>query len=102
MAASTMFITFYSYKGGVGRTTALANVACLLASDQEHPQKVLVWDFDLEAPGLHRIFPPREPQRYGFVDMAYQYTESGSMPCVESFTYQSEVKGIDVRTAGMV
>lgn len=97
-----MFITFYSYKGGVGRTTALANVACLLALDQEHPQRVLVWDFDLEAPGLHRIFQPRAPQRYGFVDLVYQYTESGSMPCVDSFIYQSEVKGIDVLPAGMV
>src|SRR5207253_1291445 len=91
-----------SYKGGVGRTTALANVACLLALDPEHPQKVLVWDFDLEAPGLHRIFPPREPQRYGFVDLAYMYTESGSMPSVDSFIYQSEVKGIDVLPAGIV
>jgi MinD-like ATPase involved in chromosome partitioning or flagellar assembly/tetratricopeptide (TPR) repeat protein len=97
-----MFITFYSYKGGVGRTTALANVACLLALDPEHPQKVLVWDFDLEAPGLHRIFPPREPQRYGFVDLAYMYTESGSMPSVDSFIYQSEIKGIDVLPAGIV
>src|SRR3990172_10784009 len=44
-------ITFYSYKGGVGRSLALANVATLLA---QHGKKVLVIDFDLEAPGLHR------------------------------------------------
>jgi cellulose biosynthesis protein BcsQ len=48
-------ITFYSYKGGTGRTMALANVACLLADTAP----VLVVDWDLEAPGLHRFFPPR-------------------------------------------
>src|SRR5918911_3575364 len=48
-------ITFYSYKGGTGRSMALANVACLLA--QMHPaDKVLMIDWDLEAPGLHRYF----------------------------------------------
>jgi MinD-like ATPase involved in chromosome partitioning or flagellar assembly len=46
-------ITFYSYKGGVGRSMALANVATLLA---HAGQRVLAIDFDLEAPGLHRYF----------------------------------------------
>lgn len=45
--------TFYSYKGGVGRSMALANVATLLASSGH---KVLMVDFDLEAPGLERYF----------------------------------------------
>jgi len=97
-----MFITFYSYKGGVGRTTALANIACLLAGDQEYPQKVLVWDFDLEAPGLHRVFPARERQWYGFVDLVHQYVQYGSMPGIDSFIYSSEVKGVDVLPAGML
>ena len=52
-------ITFYSYKGGTGRTMALANVACLLAEAIGAAQRVLVVDWDLEAPGLHRFFPPR-------------------------------------------
>lgn len=46
-------ISFYSYKGGVGRTMALANVAVLLA---QRGHRVLAVDFDLEAPGLHRYF----------------------------------------------
>lgn len=46
-------ITFYSYKGGVGRTLALANVAALLAI---WGYKVLCVDWDLEAPGLHLYF----------------------------------------------
>ncbi len=51
-------ITFYSYKGGVGRSMALANVACILADEQSkiNGRGVLVVDCDLEAPGLHRYF----------------------------------------------
>ncbi len=52
-------ITFYSYKGGTGRTMALANVACLLAEGLTQSQRILVVDWDLEAPGLHRFLPPR-------------------------------------------
>src|SRR5213592_3772260 len=48
-------ITFYSYKGGTGRSMALANVAWILASAGK---KVLTIDWDLEAPGLHRYFFP--------------------------------------------
>jgi len=48
-------ITFYSYKGGTGRTMALANIACLFAK-QKPGNKVLMIDWDLEAPGLHRFF----------------------------------------------
>ncbi|MFI5914871.1 FxSxx-COOH system tetratricopeptide repeat protein [Dactylosporangium sp. NPDC051541] len=48
-------ITFYSYKGGTGRTMALANVAWILAANG---YKVLVADWDLEAPGLPRFFRP--------------------------------------------
>jgi MinD-like ATPase involved in chromosome partitioning or flagellar assembly len=51
-------ITFYSYKGGTGRTMALANTACLLAEQQSNVKGkgVLMIDWDLEAPGLHRYF----------------------------------------------
>ncbi|WP_409000446.1 FxSxx-COOH system tetratricopeptide repeat protein [Streptomyces europaeiscabiei] len=48
-------ITFYSYKGGTGRTMALANTAWILASSGK---RVLTIDWDLEAPGLHRFFKP--------------------------------------------
>ena len=49
-------ITFYSYKGGTGRTMALANVACLLAQQRDRLKPVLAIDWDLEAPGLHLFF----------------------------------------------
>ena len=46
-------ITFYSYKGGVGRSMAMVNIACLMAKQKK---KVLLIDWDLEAPGLHSFF----------------------------------------------
>lgn len=46
-------VTFYSFKGGTGRTMALANIAVLAARSNK---KVLLIDWDLEAPGLHRYF----------------------------------------------
>ncbi|WP_396271115.1 KGGVGR-motif variant AAA ATPase [Ideonella sp.] len=44
-------ISFYSYKGGVGRTLLAANMAVALAREG----RTLLWDMDVEAPGLHNI-----------------------------------------------
>ena len=53
-----MIYTFYSYKGGVGRSMALANVAeCFYLQGL----KVLMIDWDLEAPGLEAFFYDPEP-----------------------------------------
>ena len=46
-------VTFYSFKGGVGRTMAMANVAFIAAMNG---MRVLVMDWDLEAPGLAYYF----------------------------------------------
>ncbi|MEZ5589270.1 MAG: tetratricopeptide repeat protein [Gammaproteobacteria bacterium] len=54
-------VTFYSFKGGVGRSMALANIAVLLA---RAGKKVLCVDWDLEAPGLDhylRSVPRAQP-----------------------------------------
>jgi cellulose biosynthesis protein BcsQ len=48
-------VTFYSYKGGTGRSMALANTAWILAASG---YRVAVIDWDLEAPGLHRYLRP--------------------------------------------
>jgi cellulose biosynthesis protein BcsQ/type II secretory pathway pseudopilin PulG len=56
---SGQIITFYSYKGGTGRTMALANIGCLLASQLSNQDKILMIDWDLEAPGLHQYFKDR-------------------------------------------
>ncbi len=48
------FVTFYSFKGGVGRSMALINTAGNLAG---RGFRVLVVDLDLEAPGLSYLNP---------------------------------------------
>jgi cellulose biosynthesis protein BcsQ len=70
-------ITFYSYKGGTGRTMALANAAWLLAANGK---RVLTVDWDLEAPGLARFFHPFLDQTAleastGIVDLIHEYRE---------------------------
>jgi MinD-like ATPase involved in chromosome partitioning or flagellar assembly len=55
-------VTFYSYKGGVGRTFALADVAIMLA---RWGYSVLCVDWDLEAPGLHAFFRDQLPAEPG-------------------------------------
>ena len=50
-------ITFYSFKGGTGRSMALANIATTIAQ-RSGGNRVVAVDWDLEAPGLHRYFRP--------------------------------------------
>jgi tetratricopeptide (TPR) repeat protein len=52
-----MIVTFYSFKGGVGRSMALANVAEILA---DWGYRVIICDWDLEAPGLERYMTSLE------------------------------------------
>ena len=54
-SSAGQIITFYSYKGGTGRTMALANVAWILAGNGK---RVLAVNWDLESPGLHKFFHP--------------------------------------------
>lgn len=61
-------ITFYSYKGGVGRTTTLALVALQMV---RKGKKVVAVDMDLEAPGLSTILkqePGMDYPGYGVID----------------------------------
>ncbi len=59
---SGIITTFYSFKGGVGRSMALANLACLMAKEVREP--ILLIDWDLEAPGLHDYFCDFLPKGY--------------------------------------
>jgi cellulose biosynthesis protein BcsQ len=60
-------ITFYSYKGGTGRTMALANVAYLLAQQAGGQKSILMVDWDLDAPGLHKYFLGHFSQHFASV-----------------------------------
>ena len=52
--------TFYSFKGGVGRSMALLNCAYVLAGIG---RRVLMVDMDLEAPGLSYLIERQQKQR---------------------------------------
>lgn len=59
-------VVFFSIKGGVGRSTALAATAWRLA---QSGQRVLVLDLDLESPGLSSALLPADRQpTYGIAD----------------------------------
>jgi len=80
-------ITFYSYKGGVGRTLALANIAIYLRRFGMYPRRfgtnVCLLDFDLEAPGLHYKFGQNlkpEDIKSGLLDYIYEFTQKKDMP----------------------
>ena len=67
-------ITFYSFKGGMGRTTALAATAMLLA---RHGRHVLMIDTDVEAPGLATLFFDETQILRGTVDFYLEATANG-------------------------
>lgn len=86
-----MIVTFYSFKGGTGRTMALANIAVLLAREGK---RVLAVDFDLEAPGLWRFFQYLEPDldnHQGLLDMLMAQTESSSETSVDWREYVTPI-----------
>lgn len=71
--AEGLVATFYSYKGGVGRSFLLANVAALLS---KWGYRVLCVDWDIEAPGLDQYFRawmPPSAQR-GLVEFVQEYS----------------------------
>jgi MinD-like ATPase involved in chromosome partitioning or flagellar assembly len=67
-------VTFYSFKGGMGRTTALAATALLLA---QHGRHVLAIDTDIEAPGLATLFFDENKIQRGTVDFYLELSASG-------------------------
>ena len=86
-------VTFYSFKGGAGRTMALVNVGGHLAKTG---RKVLLVDFDLEAPGITTFALPRpHDQKKGVVDYLTDYLEKGVPPALSEYVYESGPKTLD-------
>ena len=82
-------VTFYSFKGGVGRSMAMMNVASELVAAG---RRVLVVDFDLEAPGLETFNLPCPVKRSkGIVEFVTEYMETGSAPSVSEFVFKSSI-----------
>lgn len=65
-------IAFYSYKGGTGRTLALANVASYLV---RFGFKVCIVDMDLEAPGIHYKFMSPNDTRHSNMKGVVDYVD---------------------------
>ncbi len=98
--------TFYSYKGGVGRSMAMANVGALLALRY----RVLMVDFDLGSPSLDRYFA-QKPSRLsgsrrnicGVVDLIESQRDGCSLDWRECLLQASPSGGsehIAILTAG--
>jgi len=58
-------VSFFSFKGGAGRTSTLVATALTLA---RNGHRVAIVDLDLEAPGLATIFSPDESNNLGVID----------------------------------
>jgi tetratricopeptide (TPR) repeat protein len=98
-----LIVTFYSYKGGVGRSLALANVAYALATNTLEPRKVLVWDFDLEAPGLQNVFQCKwGEKKVGFIDLVSNFLQEKKIRPIRNFIHKTNVNGVDILPAGYI
>lgn len=86
-------VTFYSYKGGVGRTQALADVAILLA---RRGRRVLMVDFDLEAPGLDVYFRAHlvSSDVAGLVELITDFKRLGPEQAARQHTDLAGVPGV--------
>ena len=93
-----LIVTFYSFKGGVGRSTALSLVAGILAKKK---RRVVMVDFDLEAPGISVFFQPdfdkNNTENEGVIDYLYQrsLTPDENIPPIASC-----IRQINLQTRG--
>ena len=108
-------VTFYSFKGGVGRTLALLNVSYEIANSG---QRVLVVDFDLEAPAIRpdrwkrganddeTDHVGRGPTDPGVVEFVTRYLETMRVPPVSDYIVDATPKScrghLSVMSAGAV
>ncbi len=92
-----MIYTFYSYKGGVGRSMALANLAKWFYL---RGLRVVVIDWDLEAPGLENFFYSQQEveqlervnTQLGLIDMLLAYKRQFPLlPQPEAYQAQGDV-----------
>jgi MinD-like ATPase involved in chromosome partitioning or flagellar assembly len=88
-------VVFFSIKGGVGRSTALAATAWTLA---QAGKRVLVLDLDLESPGLSSsLLPPDRQPVYGITEWLVEDLVNNSamvldsMVATSSLSYDGEI-----------
>lgn len=82
-------VTFYSYKGGVGRSTTLASCAAYLSN--HFNQKVFILDCDLEAPGFTNYFleePSQVNNHLGIVEYFMDLDYSNDKLDISKYTWE--------------
>ena len=87
-------ISFYSYKGGVGRTVALIQTANLLAAKGK---KVALIDLDIEAPSFNEIFSDDIEFEKGLINYLYN-----KLYDLEKVEVSSIVSKLSLNTKGEV
>jgi MinD-like ATPase involved in chromosome partitioning or flagellar assembly len=82
-------VTFYSFKGGVGRSFLLANVGTLLA---QWGHRVLCIDWDLEAPGLAQYYSEwsKPNERGGLLEFVEDFSR-GAQPTWKDYLTTVEI-----------
>jgi len=104
-----MIVTFYSYKGGVGRTQLVANLATFFCFHKG--LKILLIDWDLEAPGLHFYFDKPALKSPGIIDILDEYNEissqlNGNVPVKDLPAFNKEKYCVNltksVRNSGVI
>jgi MinD-like ATPase involved in chromosome partitioning or flagellar assembly len=89
---SLQTIAFYSYKGGLGRTLVVANVARYLSLCRK---RVFALDLDLEAPGLHyKLGQGEGSQRIerGLVDYVHSFLLGERAESLQRYVVEVERK----------
>lgn len=92
-----MIYTFYSYKGGVGRSMAMANIAqCFYTQGK----RVIMIDWDLEAPGLEGYFFSNADRlseirtNLGLIDLLEEYKRLYAQINLEINKIRNEISGM--------
>lgn len=96
-------VVFYTYKGGIGRSMSLVN--CAWRSAVRHGLRVIVVDWDLEAPSLDQYFCDRidrDKSKKGLVDYLLDWHEPNAeknedltVPGKFKEKFLHKVKGVD-------
>lgn len=86
-------VVFYSFRGGVGRTTlavnAARNIPTVFSSATQERRNVFILDFDLEAPGVDEfeLLRPPSPEQKGLVEYVQEYRRTGVAGSLRDFVY---------------
>jgi tetratricopeptide (TPR) repeat protein/MinD-like ATPase involved in chromosome partitioning or flagellar assembly len=95
-------VTFYSYKGGTGRSMALANVAWILAANG---RRVLVADWDLDSPGLQKFFKPflstDAAMGEGIIDLIWRFEDEARRSVKRSSDWHEEMARVERYTCSL-